>query len=312
MRGIIELPGGECTQLDAAGVVEDACHHLVGQLQGAAPGSAHRRRAALRVRTDSAKARNSACSGSSDVGDQLLESDSGLRASRPDANAQRILAREIERDVFVLLEETHLADAFGGDAAGGDVGDGARGKFDARVGDVDFIGDHRNADGFEIDDRRIDEREQDIEVVDHHVVDDVDIEAARRENAEPMDFEKHGPRNDALGGRDRRIESLDVADLQNPRRALCRSDQLVGFLDRRCHRLFDEHVDPGIEQAAADARVFLRGHGEADGLDARGGECIKIGNHPRAEFRGDLRARSASASTMPASSTPSISRHTRT
>ena len=56
---------------------------------------------------------------------QFFKSDSGLRAARLDANAQRVLAREIERDVFVLLEEAHLADALGGDAAGGDVGDRA-------------------------------------------------------------------------------------------------------------------------------------------------------------------------------------------
>ena len=71
-------------------------------------------------------------------------------------------------------------------------------KFDARVRDVDFVRDHRNADGFQIHDGRVHERKQNIEVVNHHVVHDVDIQAARRENAEAVDFEKHGARNDLL------------------------------------------------------------------------------------------------------------------
>ena len=243
----------------------------------------------LRVRTDSANARNSACRGSSGAVTSFSNPISGLRASRLDANAQRILAREIERDVLVLLEETHLADAFGGDAAGGDVGDGAGGKFDARVRDVHFIRDHRDADGFQIDHRRVDQREQDIEVVDHHVVDHIDIEAARRENPEAMDFEEHRPRNDALRGRDRRIESLDVTDLQDPRRALCAEainwsassiDAAIGF-------------STSTSRPASSRRQPIRacsfvGTARLTACDARGGERIDIGNHARAEFRGDL------------------------
>ena len=86
----------------------------------------------------------------------------GFRVACFHANTENILAREIERDVFVFLEEAHFADAFGGDAAGGEIGDRAGFKFDASVGDVHFVADDRDADGFQIDDRRIDEREQDI------------------------------------------------------------------------------------------------------------------------------------------------------
>ncbi len=84
------------------------------------------------------------------------------------------------------------------------------------------------------------------------------------------------------------IESLNVADLQNPRRAFCRGDQLVRFIERRRHRLFDQHIDSRVEQTAADARVLFRRDGEAHGLHARGGERVDIRNRPRAEFRGDL------------------------
>src|ERR1700733_2508521 len=77
---------------------------------------------------------------------ELFETD-GLRSSRRHLNAQRILPREIERDIFVLLEKAHLADAFGRDAASGEVSDGAGFEFDAGVRDIHFVGDHRDADG---------------------------------------------------------------------------------------------------------------------------------------------------------------------
>ena len=80
-------------------------------------------------------------------------------------------------------------------------------------------------DGFEVDNRRIDERKQDVEVVDHYVVDDVDIEAARRKNAEAMDFEKHWARDDFSDGDNGGIEAFDVADLKNPAVTLCGGEQ---------------------------------------------------------------------------------------
>ena len=184
-------------------------------------------------------------------------------------------------------------------------------KLDARVRDIDFVGDHRNADGFEVHDGRIHERKQNIEVVNHHVVHHVDIQAARRENAEAMDFEKHGARDDFLRRGDGGIESLDVADLQNAAGALRGGDQPSGFVERSGHRLFHQHVNAGIEQMAADARMFLGGNGDADGVDAGGSERVEIADNSRAEFGGDLARASALVSTMPTSSAPSSSRHTR-
>ena len=64
-------------------------------------------------------------------------------------------------------------------------------------------------------DRRIDQREQNIQIVNHHVIHDINIQAARRENAEAMNFEieravHHGHHRDNPG-----IESLQVADLKD-------------------------------------------------------------------------------------------------
>ena len=186
----------------------------------------------------------------------------------------------------MLLEEAHFADAFGGDTAGGEIRDRAGFKFDSRVRDVHFVADDGNADGFEVDNRRIYERKQDIEIVDHHVVHDVDVETARRKNAEAMDFEKHWAQDDFSDGDDGGIETFDVADLKNAAAAFRCADERVGFIERCGDGLFDEHVNSGCENAGTDARVFGSGHGEAHGVNAIGRECVEVAKNARAEFRG--------------------------
>ena len=88
------------------------------------------------------------------------------------------------------------------------------------------------------DDRRVHQRKQNIEVVNHHVVHHVDIQAARRENAQAVDFEKQRPRDDFLHRGDGGIESLDVPDLQDAAGTLARkqsdcsassSEAAIGF-----------------------------------------------------------------------------------
>ena len=110
------------------------------------------------------------------------------------ANAQRVLPRVVHRNVLVLLEEAQLAHAFDGDAAGGDVGHRAGGEFQARVRDVHLVGDDGNAQRVNLRDRRIHQASRMIQVVNHHVVHHVNIQAARREHAEAMQL-----RNTAAG-----------------------------------------------------------------------------------------------------------------
>ena len=74
------------------------------------------------------------------------------------------------------LEETEFADLLGGDAAGGEVGDAAGFELDADVGDVGLAGEDGEADGADLSDGGVGEREDDVEVVDHEVEDDVDVE----------------------------------------------------------------------------------------------------------------------------------------
>ena len=185
----------------------------------------------------------------------------------------------------MLLKEAHFADAFGGDAAGSEIRDRAGFKFDAGVGDVHFVADDGDADGFEVDDRRVDEREQDVEVVDHHVVNDINVEAARRKNPQAMDFEKHRARNDFSDGDDGRIEPFDVADLKNAAAAFCGGDERVGFGERCRDGLFDEDINSRRENAGAYTRVLGGWDGEAHGVNAVGRERVQVAKNSRVEFR---------------------------
>ena len=240
-----------------AGVFEDARHDAVGKFEGAAACCAVNNRL-LALADGFEEGAKFGAKRFFERGGDFLESDfwlrvvffraccgSAFRSARFYANAKNVLAREIERDVFVFLEEAHFADAFGGDAASGEVRDGAGFKFDARVRDVYFVADDGDADGFEVYDRRVDERKQDVEIVDHHVVNDVDIEAARRKNAEAMDFEKHRARDDFSNCDDGGIEAFDMADLKNAATTFRGCDERVGFVERCGDGFFDEHVNSG-------------------------------------------------------------------
>src|SRR5207253_478819 len=58
-----------------------------------------------------------------------------------------VLARVVNGDILVRLEEAQFADALGADAAGGEVGDTAILELKADIGDVDFIGEDGKTDG---------------------------------------------------------------------------------------------------------------------------------------------------------------------
>ncbi len=51
--------------------------------------------------------------------------DGGLGGVRVDGDDEEVLTGVVDGDVLVGLEEAEFADAFGGDAAGGEVGDAA-------------------------------------------------------------------------------------------------------------------------------------------------------------------------------------------
>src|SRR6185295_12969878 len=102
----------------------------------------------------------------------------------------QLLRRVVDRQIRFGLKEPDLPDAVAGDAARGQVGDAAVRKPQPRVGDVDASGEHGYADGFDGVDVGLDDRQHDVEVVDHEIEDDVDVEAALGKRAEAVHFDE--------------------------------------------------------------------------------------------------------------------------
>src|ERR1700722_5928726 len=198
---------------------------------------------------------------------QLFEHKFGLRPRLLDRHAQGVASSIVQRNVFVLLKESHLADALCRDAAGGDVCDGAARELQPRVRDVNFVGEHRNADRFYFGDRFFDERQQYVEIVNHQVVDHIDVETAWRKDAEAMNFEEQRAVEDWLDRDDRRIETFDVADLQDAREFFGGGEESVGFGHVARHRFFDEDVEAIFHQATTDRGVIDGRNGNAGGIN---------------------------------------------
>ena len=141
------------------------------------------------------------------------------------------------------LEEAEFADALGGDAGGGEIGDAAGGELDADVSDVGFAGKDGQADGVDAGDRRVGEREDDVEVVDHEVEDDVDIEGAWRENGKPVSLEEHGAAKQRREGLHGRVEALEVADHEGAAVFAGKTEKVVGLGEGGGDGFLDQDVD---------------------------------------------------------------------
>jgi len=91
--------------------------------------------------------------------------------------------------------------------------------------------------------------------VDHQVENDVDIEAARREDAEAVDFEKQRDGQRFFERGDGWVEALQVSRLQDAAVFLSQPGETFGTLRRFGDRLFDQNIDAGFEQARRDGFV---------------------------------------------------------
>ena len=191
----------------------------------------------------------------------------------------------VERDVFARLEETKLANLFGRDPAGGEVGDAAAGKGKTDVRDVDAFRQDRDAGGPDFVWLFARKAEDDVEIVNHEIEHNVDVETAGGEHAEAVNLEKEGNGQSILEGGDRRIEALEVADLENAAAILGQASESFACGGGLGDGLFDEHVDAGFEEAPGD--LFMGDCGRCDdgGIDVAD-HLIHVGECRGAEFRG--------------------------
>src|SRR5713226_9567410 len=201
-------------------------------------------------------------------GMQLLKSKLRLRTGLLHADAQGVAPRIIQRNVFMLLEEAHLANALGGDPAGGDIGYRSSRELQPRVRDIHFFRQDRNPHGFDFHHRLVDQRQQNVQIVNHHIVDYVDVEAARGKNAQSMHFEKQRPVQDRLNRNHGRIETFDVAHLQNPSVFLCCMEKRIGLREIHGHGLLNKDVKSHFQKPATHLRMRDGRDGNARGIRA--------------------------------------------
>ena len=89
-----------------------------------------------------------------------------------------------------------------------------------------------------------------------------------------------GPDRQPVEGLERRVESLDVADLQDGARRVGQGGELLGLGERAGHRLLDEGGDPPLQEGAGDLAVQDRRHGDHGGIH-RGEEPAVVGQSRR-------------------------------
>ncbi len=90
-----------------------------------------------------------------------------------------------------------------------------------------------------------DEGENDVKIVDHEIQNDVHIEGAWTEEAEPVGLKEHRPGDVGAHCPDGRIEALQMTHLEDASVSGGEADEQVCVFEGRCERLLDEQVDPG-------------------------------------------------------------------
>lgn len=180
---------------------------------------------------------------------------------------QHVLARVVDGDVLVRLEEAQFAHAFGGDAAGGEIGDGSGGKFDADVGDIDARGEDGQADGAHFYDRGVGEAEHDVEIVDHQVEHDIDVKRARGEDAQAVRLKKHRGIQQRANCGDGGVEALEVADLEDALGGCGEGGELAGFVEGGGDGFFNQDIDASAEELLRDFEVEAGWNTDGGGVD---------------------------------------------
>lgn len=175
-----------------------------------------------------------------------------------ETNHEQVLARVIDRNIRSGLEEAQLAHALGGDAGCGEVGHAAGFEFDANVGDVDFRREDGEANGADFADGGIGHGENDVEVVNHEVKDDIDVERPRRKDGEPVGLEEHGASELRLNGQNGRVEALEMAGLKDALALFGECNQFICLGRSGGEWFFDEEIEAGIEQHRGNG-IMLQG-----------------------------------------------------
>ena len=150
------------------------------------------------------------------------------------------------------------------------------------------------------------ERQDDVEIVNHQVEHDVDVEAAIRERAQPMHLDEARRRDQRQHGRDGRVVSFRVPDARASRRRRARPRPARPPRPATGQSAFRR----GPRRRARETAARCRGEARSAPRSTRRRPCR--GSRRKSDKRGRARrrdaaaaARSRSVSTTATSSTPS-------
>ena len=155
------------------------------------------------------------------------------------------------------------------DTTGLELGDAARSIAEPGLGPVEIAPGSAGAGRLQRFDFGAETTRQPIEIVQHEVLDDVDVESARARRMHPTNA------NPARrpGTRERlppaRVVPLDLSDLQNPAEGLRAQDEPASFRRIAGERLLDEQIEPRLEQVEPRLDVGRGRNGDDRGIDSR-------------------------------------------
>ena len=122
---------------------------------------------------------------------------------------------------------------------------------------------------------------EDLQVVDHQVQHNVDIQATRAELRHPLNFDEAGHKTRRQHSLNGGIVELDMAHRQHHPARGGGCHQRVRLVQGGGDRLLHQNVDPGLDQTSRDFKVIHGRHGDHRDID---------GLSQRLESRGDQSA----------------------
>src|SRR6516225_7633236 len=122
---------------------------------------------------------------------------------------------QVERQISIVFEDPQLALRLDAHTRGGGVGDAAVRETDARVGDVDALGEPRRTNGIDRLDRGAYDGLHDVDVVNHQIEDHIHVGAALAIRGEAMTLDEARRAQVGFGGEDCGVEALEMTYLQD-------------------------------------------------------------------------------------------------
>ena len=96
--------------------------------------------------------------------------------------------------------------------------------------------------------------------MDHEIENDVNVECSRSKNTKPVHLEKKWLMKNGANRSNRRIESFEMADLNDAVMALRQSDQVVGLLEGCGERFFYQDIDTSRQEFRCHGSVLRGGN----------------------------------------------------